>query len=408
MREEMIRIFRAGVARADPATAVAAHLDGVRRPDLILAVGKAAGAMARAALHRFPGTTCLVVTNAGNAAHLDGARVLIGGHPVPDAGSAEAGAAILEAAEALGPGARCLALISGGGSALAVAPVAGVTLEDKAEVSRLLLGAGLDIKAMNLVRQHLSRLKGGGLARACAPATVQALILSDVVGDDLGAIASGPTVPPQGPPDAARALLERRGLWLRLPESCRVALTRAPAQDTPPTVTRLIGSNRLSAAAMLAAAPGATLDPVPLEGDVAEAAARIAARAAQGSGLTLWGGETTVVLRGRGRGGRNQELALRVALALRDLDRPWAFLSGGTDGRDGPTEAAGALVDGGTLGRIAAAGLDVAARLADNDSHPALAAAGDLLVTGATGTNVADLQILHVGSPRDMAAGSAR
>lgn len=397
MRDTLIEIFQAGVARADPGAAVAAHLDGVQRPDLILAIGKAAGAMARAALHRFPGTPCLVVTNAENAAPVTGARVLIGGHPVPDAGSAAAGQAILDAAGPLGAGGHCLALISGGGSALAVAPVAGVTLEEKAEVSRLLLGAGLDIKAMNLVRQHLSRLKGGGLARACAPATVAALILSDVVGDDLGAIASGPTVPPQGPPEAARALLEQTGLWPHLPESCRRALAEAIPSDTPATATRLIGSNRLSAEAMLAATPGATLDPVPLEGDVGGAAARIAARAGQGPGLTLWGGETTVVLRGQGRGGRNQELALRVALALRDIQGPWAFLSGGTDGRDGPTDAAGALVDDGTLARIAAAGMDVQAMLAENDSYPMLAAAGDLLMTGGTGTNVADLQILHVG-----------
>lgn len=397
MRDTLIKIFEAGVARADPAAAVTAHLGGVEQPDLILAIGKAAGAMARAALHRFPGTPCLVVTNAENAASVEGADVLIGGHPVPDAGSAIAGAAILEAAGTLGAGAHCLALISGGGSALAVAPVAGVTLEEKAEVSRLLLGAGLDIKAMNLVRQHLSLLKGGGLARACAPATVEALILSDVVGDDLGAIASGPTVPPQGPPEAARALLEQSGLWPRLPESCRRALAQAIPTDTPATATRLIGSNRLSAQAMLAAAPGATLDPVPLEGDVSDAAARIAAKAGQEAGLTLWGGETTVVLRGQGRGGRNQELALRVALALRDMQGPWAFLSGGTDGRDGPTDAAGALVDNGTLGRIAAAGMNVEAMLAENDSYPMLAGAGDLLMTGGTGTNVADLQILHVG-----------
>ncbi|WP_092647369.1 glycerate kinase type-2 family protein [Jannaschia faecimaris] len=397
MRDEMIAIFKAGVARADPGAAVTAALGGPGQPDLILSIGKAAVSMARAALARFPGTDCLIVTNPENAVDLSGARVMLGGHPVPDAGSAAAGDAVLRAAGALTAGQHCLALISGGGSALAVAPVAEVTLEDKAEVSRLLLSAGLDIKAMNLVRQNLSRLKGGGLARACAPATMEALILSDVVGDDLGAIASGPTVPPLGGPAEARDLLHDTGLWDRVPESCRAALKTAKPGPVPPVPTRLVGSNRLSAEAMLAAAPGATLDPVPLEGDVAEAASRIARRARSGAGTTLWGGETTVVLRGQGRGGRNQELALRVALALQDIDRPWAFLSGGTDGRDGPTDAAGAIVDHGTLGRIAAAGLDVSAMLAENDSYPALAAAGDLLITGGTGTNVADLQILRVG-----------
>jgi hydroxypyruvate reductase len=151
----------------------------------------------------------------------------------------------------------------------------------------------------------------------------------------------------------------------------------------------------MSVEAMAHAAPGAIVDPAPLEGDVAEAASRIAGAAAPGT--RLWGGETTVRVRGGGRGGRNQELALRVALALRGLERPWSFLSAGTDGRDGPTDAAGAVVDDGTLERIAAAGLDVEALLARNDSYPALAAAGDLLITGGTGTNVADLQVLRVG-----------
>lgn len=396
MRDGLVEIFLAGVARADPAAGVRAALTGAEAPRSIVALGKAGMSMARAALEAFPGTPCLVVTNAENAAPLAGAEVLIGGHPVPDVGSLKAGQALLAAvAAAEGP---VLALISGGGSALAIAPRRGVTLADKAEVSRLLLGAGLDIRAMNLVRQSLSLLKGGGLARAC-PARLDALILSDVVGDDLSAIASGPTVPPLGEPAEARALLEARGLWDRLPESCRRALTRdagGPA-TTHVGTARLIGSNRLSAEAMLAAAPDATLDPAPLEGDVGDAALRVAARARLGAGTTLWGGETTVVLKGSGTGGRNQELALRVACALQGFGRPWAFLSAGTDGRDGPTDAAGALVDGGTLGRIAATGLDVGAMLDANDSHPALAAAGDLLVTGGTGTNVADLQVLRVG-----------
>ncbi|SFI47378.1 glycerate kinase type-2 family protein [Jannaschia pohangensis] len=400
MRDGLTDIFMAGVRRADPGRAVDGALPGIARPDLIVSIGKAGVAMARAALAAFPGVPCLIVTNPENAEDVAGANVLVGGHPVPDAGSLAAGEAVLEAVGALGAGQTCLALISGGGSALAAAPVAGVSLADKAEVSRLLLAAGLDIRAMNLVRQNLSRLKGGGLARAAAPATVTSLILSDVVGDDLSAIASGPTVAPLGGPGAAVELLRKSDLWERIPESCRLALGQAGGAVTPLGETRLIGSNRLSAEAMLAAAPGATLDPVPLEGDVADAAARVAAVARRGPGLTLWGGETTVILRGDGRGGRNQELALRVALALGDLGRPWAFLSGGTDGRDGPTDAAGALVDDGTLSRIAAAGLDAEAALARNDSYPVLAAAGDLLMTGGTGTNVADLQVLRVGGSR--------
>ena len=397
MRDELIDIFAAGLRRADPGPAVSAALREAAAPTVIVALGKAALAMARAALNRFPGTPCLVVTNAENAGTLSGARILIGEHPVPGAGSATAGEAALSAVAGLGAADRVLALISGGASALAVAPVEGVTLADKAVVSRLLLASGLDITAMNLVRQNLSRLKGGGLARAAAPATVETLILSDVVGDDLAVIASGPTVPPAGGPGAARSLLEAEGLWDKVPQSCRAALTRPGPDATPQGPVRLVGSNRLSAEAMLEAAPGAKLEEAPLTGDVREAAGRVAAAARRGAGTTLWGGETTVRLRGQGRGGRNQELALRVALALRDLDRPWAFLSGGTDGRDGPTDAAGGLVDDGTLGRIAAAGLDAEALLAENDSYPALGAAGDLLMTGGTGTNVADLQILRVG-----------
>jgi hydroxypyruvate reductase len=404
-RADLPDLFAAGVARADPGAGVASALEGLPRPDAIWALGKAAVAMTRPALARFPGVPCLVVTNEGNAAPLPGAEVMIGGHPVPDDGSAAGGAALLAAADRLGSGDLALVLISGGGSALATAPAEGVTLSEVAAVSRLLLGAGLDIRQTNLVRQNLSQLAGGGLARAAAPGRVEALILSDVVGDDPAAIASGPTVPPLGGPAAAADLLRECHLWTAMPETCRAALRR-PAQPVPEAGWHLIGSNRMSVEAMATAAPGAMVDPDPLVGDVAEAAARVAAAAYAGPGTTLWGGETTVVLRGDGRGGRNQELALRVAVALEGLEAPWAFLSGGTDGRDGPTDAAGGVVDHGTLGRIAAAGLDMDAILARNDSYRALEAAGDLLITGATGTNVADLQVLKVG--RDSATALAR
>ena len=392
MRDDCLRLFRAGLDRADPVRATEAHLPEAA-PAAILALGKAAIPMARAALSRFPGVPATVVTNPENAAALPGATVLLGAHPVPDAASARAGAALLEAAAAAEG--RVLALISGGGSALAVAPVEGVTWADKAAVSDLLLGAGLDIGAMNVVRRACSRLKGGGLARA-ARHGLDALILSDVVGDDPQAIASGPTVAPTTGAAEARAVLRGAGLWARVPPSVRAALARPDPAPPPAAGWTLVGSNALSVEAMAAAAPGAAVAR-PLTGDVADAARRVAAAARGGPGTTLWGGETTVVLRGGGTGGRNQELALRVALLLEGFGRPWAFLSGGTDGRDGPTDAAGAVVDGGTLARMRARGIDPAARLGDNDSHPALAASGDLLVTGGTGTNVADLQVLRVG-----------
>ena len=395
-RDDLLRIFGTGIARADPGRAVAAVLHKVAPPDLVLALGKAAIGMAHPVLARFPDTPALIVTNAENAADLPSAQVIVGGHPVPDAGSAAAGAALLDAAGRLGAGQRGLVLISGGGSALAVAPVAGVSLADKAWVSERLLAAGLDITATNRVRQALSRLKGGGLARAAAAARLEALILSDVIGDDPAAIASGPTVPPMGRRGEAAALLREAGLWDTAPASVRAALAAPDDGPVPEAGWRLVGSNALSVAAMAQEAPGAVVDPAPLVGDVADAAERIATAARGGPGTTLWGGETTVMLRGPGRGGRNQELALRVALALRGLDRPWTFLSGGTDGRDGPTDAAGAVVDGGTCGRIAAAGLDPAALLARNDSYHALDEAGDLIRIGGTGTNVADLQVLRV------------
>ena len=396
MREDLMAIFRAGVDRADPGRAVGAVLTDLDRPDAVIALGKAGVAMARPVLAAHPGTPCLVVTSPENAAALEGAEVVTGSHPVPDARSAQAGRKLLAAARAVGAGRRALILVSGGGSALASAPVDGVSEGDLASLSRLLLGAGLDIEAMNVVRRAVGAVGGGGLARALTPASGEVLVLSDVVGDDLAAIASGPCVAPPAHDDPV-ALLRGAGLWDAVPASVRAVLLAPERAPVPALPHRIVGSNRLSAEAMLAAAPDARLEAEPLVGDVADAAERVAAAARRGAGTTLWGGETTVVLRGDGQGGRNQELALRVALALERLDRPWAFLSGGTDGRDGPTDAAGALVDGGTLARARAAGLDPAARLARNDSHPVLDAAGDLIRTGGTGTNVADLQVLRVG-----------
>jgi hydroxypyruvate reductase len=398
-RAEALRLFRAGVAAADPAAAVARALSGFARPPgrlVLVAFGKAAVRMAAAAMPLVRPDAAIVVTTDENAAPVPGARVFAAGHPMPDARGLAAARAVIAAAAGLGAEDALLALVSGGGSALLPAPVAGVSLEDMAAVNRLLLASGAPIGAVNLVRQNLCRLKGGGLARLAAPARVTALILSDVIGDDLRAVASGPTAAPLGDAAAAAAVLRAQGLWDAVPAAVRAHLAAAPpAPPVPAADNRLIGSNALSLAAMAAAAPGARVIAAPLVGDVAAAAARIRAEARPG--ITLWGGETTVTLRGTGRGGRNQELALRLALlaaAAGDWPAGWAFLSAGTDGRDGPTGAAGGLVDAGSLVRMRAAGIDPAARLADNDSHAALAAAGDLIVTGGTGTNVADLQVL--------------
>lgn len=401
MRGEVRALFDVAVAAADPGRAVRGALGRVPAGGAVwvVGVGKAARAMTGAALEvlgaRVAGA--LVVTNAGNAAPLDGAEVMVAGHPVPDAGGLRAALAVEAMLARAGAGEVVLALISGGGSALLPAPVAGVSLEDKAAVSRLLLGAGVDITEMNAVRQHLSRLKGGGFLRAAAPARVVGLILSDVIGDDLRVVASGPTVAPIAPRAEVRAMLEARGLWAQMPGAVREALARAGGGEVLPVgENHLIGSNAMSVAAMVEETGGIVWNGA-LCGDVAQAAGALVARmrcVAPGRVLALCGGETTVTLRGDGLGGRNQELALRVAAGMEGIARPWVFLSGGTDGRDGPTRAAGGIVDNGTLARIGAAGGDWRALLENNDSHRALAMAGDLLVTGGTGTNVADVQAI--------------
>ena len=408
IRSELTDLFMAGVAAADPIGAVQNALAAcpVAVPKggtlILLAVGKAANGMmqaARAAVPQGVKTRCLIVTNYENHRDMSGVACYAAGHPVPDGNGVIAGLAVEKLLREAGAGDVVLALISGGGSALLPGPVPGVTLADKAEVNRLLLASGADIEDTNIVRQALSRFKGGGLLRLAAPAPVRSLILSDVVGDDLRVIASGPTVGPIADLATARDVARRLGIWDQIPQAARIAMDRAETGNALPAPdAELVGSNRLSVAAMAAVAgrPVRVIDD-PLTGSVTDAAVRVldlAADTPRGTAL-LFGGETTVILQGDGRGGRNQELALRLALLAetRGLTGDWLFLSGGTDGRDGPTDAAGAIVDRGSLARMRAAGADPIACLANSDSYAALAASGDLLITGATGTNVADLQI---------------
>lgn len=399
MRDRARGIFAAGVAAADPYQAVdrALQAEPVRGAGklLVLAVGKAAMRMAQAAVAHVSGAEIIVITNYENAQELDFAKVFSAGHPVPDQEGLNAARWVITKLQALERGDQVLALISGGGSALLPAPPVGITLQDKAEVSRQLLSCGADIGDMNLIRQQISTLKGGGLLRIAAPAQVRALILSDVAGDDLRLIASGPTVSPAGTREQARKLLKSYAVWDDLPASVQAHLSAA-APELPPLPkagNRLVGSNSMSVEAMGQRAGKADIHPGPLTGDVAQAAGIIMK---SGAGITLYGGETTVKLTGTGLGGRNQELALRVALLAEQQGwgDDWVFLSGGTDGRDGPTDAAGGIVDGGTLKRMRDAGVSPEAMLANNDSYHALEAADDLLITGATGTNVADLQVL--------------
>ncbi len=400
-------MFDAAVKAADPAPALRHHLLADPLPPLsggryiLIAVGKAASAMMAEALIHLPtgaDHVALVVTNYENARSVPGAMVIAAGHPVPDMNGEKAGRAVIDLLENASASDRVIALISGGGSALLPAPIEGVSLKDKAEVSRILLGAGFDITEMNAVRQQLSRLKGGGFARLAMPAPVSAYILSDVIGDDLRAIASGPTAAPILSRSDVVELLQARGVFNEMPVAVQAVLKapEIPVNAAITTTNTLIASNRKSLDAALAVSPlPARIVSDHLVGDVADAAQSIieAAQASGGPDALIFGGETTVRLTGSGTGGRNQELALRVAMSAHPPS-PWVFLSGGTDGRDGPTQAAGGLVDSGTAARI---GPQAAALLANNDSNAALAKAGDLLVTGATGTNVADVQIFLRG-----------
>ncbi len=342
-------MFEAAVNAADPAPALRRHLIADPLPPLasgrylLVAVGKAAGAMMAEALsHLPPGAahSALVVTNYENAQDIPGCTVMAAGHPVPDDNGAAAGKAVIAMLSAATADDRVIALISGGGPALLPAPTDGVTLAEKAEVSRILLGAGVDIVQMNAVRQHLSHLKGGGFAQLAHPAPVSAYILSDVIGDDLRAIASGPTVGPIMPRAEVRALLKARGLLAQMPASVRRILG-APERggaDGVNATNRLIASNRQSLDAALAASalPARIVDDH-LTGDVADAAQKILTTVSQNPApcALIFGGETTVSLTGTGAGGRNQELALRVALGVsvrRHRRTRWPDPGGGRPG----------------------------------------------------------------------------
>ena len=404
-------LFDRAIEAAGPAQAVRKSLLATPLPAMLggrlilIGLGKAACPMMEEALGHVPKSViphAIAVTNYENARTVKGCEVMAAGHPVPDKHGLMAAQRITEALIDTGPDDFVLALISGGGSALLPSPIAGITLNDKIKTNEILLKNGYDISETNLIRQQLSTLKGGGLTRLASPAPVRSLVISDVIGDDLRAIASGPTATPIGTAAQAAALLRSRGHLEMLPKNVQSHLLKDNGQpfDTPvQTQNQLICSNRYSLDAMCDAAsawaPLIVSDH--LHGNVKNAADEIAAfvlsQKAKGPQVYLWGGETTVNVAGSGRGGRNQELVLRVARLLQNMSGNWTFLSGGTDGRDGPTEAAGGLVDADTIARIEAAGGDIKQLLSDNDSNRALSLANDLLIIGATGTNVADVQV---------------
>jgi glycerate 2-kinase len=390
------KAFLAGIAAADPADAVGRALPVFDQAPTLIAVGKAAVSMAQMAqsmLGELP--EVVVVTNPENASNMEGAQVFAASHPIPNQIGLQASQAVIAALQrAAKAGRPVLCLISGGGSALLPAPVAGISLQDKMELNALLLASGADIELINLIRQQLSALKGGGMLRYAAPSPVTALILSDVIGDDLRAVASGPTASPIGSRTQARAALVGLGLWEYVSAPVKFALDQSDeTRDLPEATNILIGSNGISLAAMANDLPLAQVHEQPLVGDVAEAAMRVVGA---GRGIHLFGGETTVKLTGTGRGGRNQELALRVALLAEQegWQGPWLYLQAGTDGRDGPTNAAGGVVCESSIALLRGAGVGPEKLLANNDAYSALSVAGALLLTGGTGTNVADLGIL--------------
>jgi glycerate 2-kinase len=439
-KDRLFRCFRAAVKSVDPARLVASALrvkgdavllsapgarkaiplSSLRRITLVGAgkAGRAMGEAALAALGKRVSDGVIAVPR-GAEGRSGPVRFAAAGHPVPDIFSLAAAREILSLVERAGKGDLVIALVSGGGSAMLSAPAEGITMEEKAETFRLLLRAGADIASFNTVRKHLSEVKGGLLARAAQPATVWALLLSDVPGDDPSVIASGPFSPDPTTYADAIGVLERYGIFYAVPSSVRLrlaegaagALPETPKPDDPAflgTTSALLGTNRtaMDAAAMWTARgrhappPAIVLLPGFLHGEARECARSFCARLRKAAEalspghavVMIAGGETTVNVRGGGKGGRNQEFALSAAMELAG-EGSMAVLAAGTDGIDGPTDAAGAYVDGTTVARAASIGLDPGAHLSRNDAYPFFDALGDLVVTGPTGTNVADLVI---------------
>jgi len=409
-------LFRAAIAAADPARCIPAHLPTPPRGrTVVVGAGKASAAMAKAFEDNWQGGdySGLVITRYGHGVPCRKIEIVEAAHPVPDARGLEAAARIGELVKGLTEDDLVVCLISGGGSALLTAPAAGITLEDKREVNRQLLACGAPIDEMNCLRKHLSSLKGGRLAAAAHPAQVVSLIISDVPGDDPSVVASGPTVADATTTADALAIVAKYDL--QLPDSVRRFL-ESPQAETPkpgdPRLahadTRMIAApaQSLEAAADLARANEFEVVDLgdEVEGEAREVArdqAALALEIAQGRhavkapAIILSGGETTVTLRGKGRGGRNAEFALGLAIALKGHPKI-AAIAGDTDGIDGSEDNAGAVVLPDTLARAAAKGVDAEARLADNDAYGFFEAVDGLVVTGPTLTNVNDFRAIII------------
>jgi hydroxypyruvate reductase len=408
-------MFDAAIAAAQPEKCIPPHLPAPPRGRLVvIGAGKASAAMARAVERHYPGKLeGLVVTRYGYAVPCERIGIVEAAHPVPDAAGERAAVRMLEMVRGLSADDTVLCLISGGGSSLLPLPLAGITLEDKQAVNRALLASGASIGEMNCVRRHLSAIKGGRLAAACHPAHVVTLLISDVPGDAPFDIASGPTV---GDPSTCRDALEIvRRYGIALPPNVRQVLDSGTGESVKPGDPRLVGHDvrfvatpqmALEAAARVAEEAGVA---VHILGDSLEGEARDVGKVMAGMALQvarrgqpfrppcilLSGGETTVTVRGQGRGGRNVEFLLAAALALRG--EPGVYgLAGDTDGVDGQEEIAGAWFAPDTLARAFDKGINPMHSLDENDGHGFFQALGDAVVTGPTLTNVNDFRAILV------------
>jgi len=438
LRSDAMTIFQSALAAVDPEEAVRRHLRIVgetlslegRRYDLgacerilVVGAGKAVAPMAKA-LEDMLGDRIdsgVLVVKDGHGLPLKKIHVREASHPVPDERGVAGTLEILKLLDGAGRRDLVLCLISGGGSALLIAPAEGITLPDKQATTRSLLACGATIHEINTIRKHLSRAKGGQLARAAHPAGVLSLILSDVVGDDLDVIGSGPTVPDRSSFEDTMEIFKRYEIWDRIPapvrdrvaQGVKGALPETPKPGDPAfdgCAQVLVGSclRALTAAAESAERLGyrSLILSSKVEGEAREVAKAFAAigkevlssdHPLKPPACILTGGETTVTLQGDGRGGRNQEFVLAGALALDGTDRV-VVLAGGTDGTDGPTDAAGALADGLSIRRAKALGMDPHAFLKRSDSYHFFKPLDDLIVTGPTRTNVMDVYMLLVGA----------
>ena len=404
-RTLLLDAFLAGIAGVDPeaATELAAKRLGLsdRHRIVVVAAGKAAIAMSRGITRVVKTTEGVVVAPGEDDSPFP---VTVAGHPVPDEGSVAGAYRALDLAESAGPNDTVVCLISGGASALLAAPAEGLSLEDLRRTNAALLDCGANIVETNTVRKHLSAIKGGRLTVAAGRSRLVTLVLSDIVGDPLDAIASGPTVPDPTTFEDAVAVLDRYGLRERIPEPVVVHLERGRAGEIPETPIEphprheieIIGNGAVAAeaAAGYVRSQGIRSRVVSTRytGEAREAAVAAVDVPSEAGEVLVFAGETTVTVTGSGKGGRNQEAALAAAIEIDE--RQITFLAGGTDGIDGPTDAAGGIVDGETVNRGRSLGLNPATALRNNDAHTYLDATGDLIVIGPTGTNVADLWLI--------------